>query len=142
MQRFLVDANVLVAAIKNPEKKAGALDLILELISNDEIRLIGNDLLYLEFKRYSQKFKSKTASNLIKQLKDKMTIVEVSKDCIKKCGEYFVKDNIVDIVHAATCLQENSRMITNDRHFDKISKNKVIEVWSISKAIETLLHEN
>lgn len=142
MQQFLVDANVFVAAVKNPEKKAGAFDLILELISNDEIRLIGNDLLYLEFERYSQKFKSKTASNLIKRLIDKMISVEVNKDYIKKCSEYFAKDNIVDIVHAATCLQENSRMITNDRHFDKISKNKVIEVWSISKAIETLLREN
>lgn len=49
MQLFLVDANVFVAAIKNPGKKAGALDLILELISNGKIRLIGNDLLFLEF---------------------------------------------------------------------------------------------
>lgn len=142
MQQFLLDANVFVAAIKNPEKKAGALDLILELISDEEIRLIGNDLLFLEFERYAQKFKSKTASNLIKQLKDKMTIIEVSKDCIRKCGEYFAKDNIVDIIHAATCLQENSILITNDRHFDKISKNKIIEVWGISNAIENLLSEN
>jgi predicted nucleic acid-binding protein len=141
MQQFLVDANVFVAAIKNPEKKAGALDLILELISDDDIHLVGNDLLFLEFERYSQKFKSKTASNLIKRLKDKMISVEVSKDYIKKCNEYFAKDNIVDIVHAATCLQENSILITNDRHFDKISKNKIIEVWSISKAIEALLSE-
>lgn len=37
---------------------------------------------------------------------------------------------------------KNSILITNDRHFDKISKNKVIEVWSISKAIETLLLKN
>ena len=36
MQQFLVDTNVFVAAIKNPEKKAGAIDLILELISNEE----------------------------------------------------------------------------------------------------------
>jgi predicted nucleic acid-binding protein len=142
MQRFLVDANVFVAAIKNPEKKVGALDLILELISNDEIRLLGNDLLFLEFERYFQKFKSKTASNLIKRLKNKMAIVDVGEDYVIKCSSYFAKDNIVDIVHAATCLQENSILITNDRHFDKISKNKVIEVWSISKAIETLLLEN
>jgi predicted nucleic acid-binding protein len=59
MQQFLVDANVFVAAIKNPEKKAGALDLILELISDDDIHLVGNDLLFLEFERYSQKFKCK-----------------------------------------------------------------------------------
>ncbi len=71
MQQFLVDANVFVAAIKNPGKKAKALDLILELISNEGICLVGNDLLLLEF--------------------------------------------------------------------DKICKNNIIEVWSISKAIETLL---
>lgn len=44
MQRFLVDTNVFVAAIKNPGKKAGAIDLILELILNEEICLVGNDL--------------------------------------------------------------------------------------------------
>lgn len=35
MQQFLVDANVFVAAVKNPEKKVRTLDLILELISNE-----------------------------------------------------------------------------------------------------------
>jgi predicted nucleic acid-binding protein len=140
MQRFLLDANVFVAAIKNPEKKAGALDLILELISNEEIRLIGNDLLLMEFERYSDKFRSKTASQLIKRIKDKMKSVDVDKNNIKTASKYFAKENIVDTVHAATCLQEKSILITNDKHFDKISKNKIIEVWSISEAIETLLH--
>lgn len=65
-----------------------------------------------------------------------------SENHIKKYSEYFAKNNIVDIVHAATCLQENSIMITNDRHFDKISGNKVIEVWNISRAIKNLLTEN
>ncbi len=37
MQQFLVDANVFVAAIKNPGKKARTLDMVLELISNDGI---------------------------------------------------------------------------------------------------------
>jgi predicted nucleic acid-binding protein len=46
---------------------------------------------------------------------------------------------VVDIVHAATCLQEKSIMITNDKHFDKISEERVIEVWSTSTAIESLL---
>lgn len=142
MQRFLVDANVFVAAIKNPEKKAGALDLILELASDEDIFLVGNDLLLLEFDKYSERFKSETASHLIKRLKNKMIVVEVSENHIKKCSEYFAKNNIVDIVHAATCLQENSIMITNDRHFDKISGNKVIEVWNISRAIKKLLTEN
>ncbi|MCG2738597.1 MAG: hypothetical protein L6282_19630 [Candidatus Methanoperedenaceae archaeon] len=79
MQRFLVDANVFVAAIKNPQKKAGALDLILELASGEDVFLVGNDLLLLEFDKYSKRFKSETASHLIKRLKDKMIVVEVSE---------------------------------------------------------------
>ncbi len=72
MRQFLVDANVFVAAIKNPEKKAQTLDLILELISNEGIILVGNDLLLLEFEKYSEKFRSETASHLLKMLRDKM----------------------------------------------------------------------
>ncbi|KAB2945049.1 MAG: PIN domain-containing protein [Candidatus Methanoperedens sp.] len=139
MLQFLVDANVFVAAIKNPEKKARTLDLILELVSSEEIRLVGNDLLLLEFKKYSEKFQSDMALHLLKLLRDKMTIVELDADYIKNCIKYFPKNEIVDIVHAATCLQENSILITNDKHFDKISQNKIIEVWSISEAIENLL---
>jgi predicted nucleic acid-binding protein len=139
MQQFLIDANVFVAAIKNPDKKSRTLDLILELISNDGIKLVGNDLLLLEFEKYSEKFRSETASHLLKQLKDKMTIIELDVKSIKNCKKYFPKNEIVDIVHAATCLQENSILITNDKHFDKISRNKIIEVWSINSAIENLL---
>lgn len=139
MQQFLVDTNLFVAAIKNPEKKAGALDLLLEFISNEELHLVGNDLLLMEFDKYSEKFKSKTTLYLIKKLKDKIVVVDVSANCIKKCGEYIPKNNIVDIVHAATCLQENSILITNDKHFDKIMKSKIIQVWKISMAIENLL---
>ncbi len=69
MQQFLVDANVFVAAIKNPEKKARTLDLILELISNERISFVGNDLLLLEFEKYSEKFKSETALHLLKRLR-------------------------------------------------------------------------
>ena len=84
MQQFLIDANVFVAAIKNPDKKSRTLDLILELISNDGIKLVGNDLLLLEFEKYSEKFRSETASHLLKQLKDKMTIIELDDEIYKK----------------------------------------------------------
>ncbi len=139
MQQFLVDANVFVAAIKNPGRKSRTLDLILELISNEEIHLVGNDLLLLEFEKYSEKFNSETASHLLKKLKDKMAIIELNENNIKSCSEYFPKNEIADIVHAATCLQKKSILITNDKHFDKISEDEIIEVWSITKAIENLL---
>jgi len=38
-------------------------------------------------------------------------------------------------------LQEGAVLITNDRHFDKINDEKIIEVWSISKAIKELKYE-
>lgn len=84
MQIFLVDTNLFIAAIKSPEKKAGALDLLLELISNEEIHLLGNDLLMMEFDKYSEKFKSKITSHLVKKLKDKIVVVDVGENCIKK----------------------------------------------------------
>ena len=139
MQQFLVDANVFVAAIKSPGKKTRSFDLIIEIISNQGIHLIGNDLLLLEFEKYAEKFKSETASYLLKRLKDKMRIVELDENYIKTCSKYIPKKEVVDIVHAATCLQGKSIMITNDKHFDKISKERVIEVWSTSMAIENLL---
>jgi predicted nucleic acid-binding protein len=46
-----------------------------------------------------------------------------------------------DIVHAATCLYADAVLITNDRHFDKIKKAGIIEVWSNAKAIKRLLDE-
>lgn len=46
-RQFLVDANVFIAAIKNPGNKTLSLDLIIELIENKKISLVGNDLLLL-----------------------------------------------------------------------------------------------
>ncbi len=35
----------------------------------------------------------------------------------------------VDVIHAAHCLQRKSILITNDKHFDKISKNKIMAIF-------------
>jgi predicted nucleic acid-binding protein len=139
MQQFLVDANVFIAAIKNPGNKTRSLDLIIELIDNKKISLVGNDLLLLEFEKYSEKFKSETALHLLKRLKDKIKVVDVNEDHIKLSRKFIPKAEVVDIIHAATCIQERSILITNDKHFDKIFENSIIEVWNISKAIENLL---
>jgi len=55
---------------------------------------------------------------------------------LELCKPYFPEEELIDIYHAATCLQEGAVVITNDRHFDKINDEKIIEVWSISKAID------
>lgn len=94
MRLFLVDANVFIAAIKNPDKKARSLDLIIELIENEKICLVGNDLLLLEFGKYSEKFRSETASHLLKRLKSKIKVVEVKEDSIEISRKYIPKDKI------------------------------------------------
>ena len=45
----------------------------------------------------------------------------------------------MDVVHAATCLYLDAVLITNDKHFDRIKVNGLIEVWSNTKAIKRLL---
>jgi len=60
MRQFLVDANVFVAAIKNPGKKTRTLDLILELISNQGIKSSRFHTENLPLKLVSKIFPSKT----------------------------------------------------------------------------------
>ena len=52
--RFLIDTNVFIASIKNPDRKTGSFDLILNLIANPNINLVGNDLLMRELSKYGQ----------------------------------------------------------------------------------------
>ncbi len=56
-----------------------------------------------------------------------------------KCKTYFPENEIADAVHAATCIDFDAVLISNDKHFDKIKNTKIIEVWNINKAIEKLL---
>jgi len=66
----------------------------------------------------------------------KTEVMDVAEKFLRLCKPYFPEDQLIDIYHAATCLQESAVLITNDRHFDRINEEKIIEVWSISKAIE------
>ena len=38
-------------------------------------------------------------------------------------------------VHAATCLQADAIIVTNDKHFNKMKEAEVITIWSISEAL-------
>ncbi len=133
---FLVDTNLFVAAIKNPKKETASLKLLLELIDNTDIMLIGNEFLIMEFEKYVQIFESKRGKQILQKLIDKTEVVDMDEKFLRLCKSYFPEDEIIDIFHAATCLQEGAILITNDKHFDKINDEKIIEVWSIGKAIE------
>ncbi|MFA4957946.1 MAG: hypothetical protein WC556_13335 [Candidatus Methanoperedens sp.] len=62
-----------------------------------------------------------------------------SEEYVSDCKQYFPKNQMADTVHAPTCLQSNAVLISNDKHFDKISEMKIIGVWKITEAIEKLL---
>jgi len=72
---------------------------------------------------------------------NKVTLIEPTKEHLEECKPYIHKDELADLYHAATCLKANAILITNDKHFDKIKKAGIIEVWSISRAIKEILEQ-
>jgi len=139
IQTFLLDTNVFISAIKEPKRRTDTLKFIIRLISEPKFTLVGNYLLAYELFRYAELLKSETAATLLAALLSKMQVIEVSKNYRKICGKYIKTPDKADILHAATCLQTGAILITNDRHFNKIRDEGIIEVWNVSKAIRQLM---
>ena len=133
---FLVDTNLFIAATKNPKKETTSLRLLLYLIEDTAIAFMGNEFLIMEMEKYAQVFESIRGKEILRKLIDKTEVVDVDEKFLRLCKSYFPEDELIDIYHAATCLQTDAILITNDRHFDKINDEKIIEVWNISKAIK------
>ena len=134
-RKFLLDTNVFVSALKIPGK---ALELFMELLGK-KYEIIGNIYLLDEYLRYSEQMPSDAARFLLMEFCAKMQVADVAPRFVKICRPYFPHKETVDVVLAATCLQEGAVLITNDRHFDRIKKEGVIEVWSISDAIKKIV---
>lgn len=139
IQTFLLDTNVFISAIKEPKRQTDTLKLIIKIISESRFRLVGNYLLAYELLRYAEVLKSETATTLVAALLSKMELIDVSKNYRKICKKYVKTPDKADILHAATCLQTSAVLITNDRHFDKIGDEGIIEVWNVSKAVRQLI---
>ncbi len=139
IRTFFLDTNVFIAAIKDPTRQTGTLQLLLKIIGDPGIKLVGDDLLVEEMLRYAELLKSETAAILISALFSKMKLVRVSKNYRKICKTYIRTPDSADVLHAAACLQTGATLITNDRHFDKIKKEGIIEVLRASEAIKKLL---
>jgi predicted nucleic acid-binding protein len=139
-QRFLLDNNVFIAAIKNPLKMTSTLQLILECIKNADMELIGNKYLIEEMQKYQEIFNSPSASMILSLLIFKTKVVDIHDEEILICKPFFPSEEIVDILHAATALQEHAIIITNDKHFDEIKEQQIIQVWPLTEAIQMLLH--
>ena len=131
----MLDTNVFIAAIKNPGKQTASLKLILRLIECQDIHLVSNEFLVEEMARYAEEFKSETASLILANLIDKIEVIDPGRNFIKICKMYIKTPDLADIIHAAVCLRTGAVLISNDAHFNKLRDEKIVEVWSISKAI-------
>lgn len=138
-QTFLIDTNVLVAAIRNPSKEKKTFQLIVTLIERDDIRLVGNHHLVIEMYNYAMEFGSVATMEVLENLIAKMDALQVGKNLKRVCKDHFETPRKADVLHAATCLKADAVLITNDKDFDGIRDEGIIEVWSISEAIERLL---
>ena len=62
IQTFLLDTNVFISAIKEPEKQTNTLRLIIKIVGDPSVKLVGNYLLAHEMLRYADLLKSETAA--------------------------------------------------------------------------------
>jgi len=125
--------------VKDPRKSTETLRLIIKIIEDSSIKLVGNDLLVEEMLRYMELLKSETAATILAALLTKMKIIMVRESYRRICKAYIKTPDKADILHAATCLQADATLITNDRHFDRLRDERIISVWSITEAIKGLL---
>lgn len=133
IQKFLIDTNLFIAAVK---KWICSTDLLIYLLTGHEIELIANDVLLCEYRKYALEL---DAMDLLELIYSEVRIVNPSEESIIKCKPYFPETVAADVVHAATCMQFGATIISNDKHFDKIKKQGIIEVWKISDGIKKLL---
>lgn len=101
--------------------------------------MVGNVYLAEEMIRYTEVYPSETATLLIEALASKMELVDVEGRYLKICGGFIGTSDPSDIAHAATCLQTESTMISDDRHFDRIRDEGILDVWSTKRAYDELL---
>ena len=99
---------------------------------------MGNDLPVEEMLRYMEFLKSEMAATLLAALLTKAKIIKVQEKYRRICKPYITTPDKADILHAATCLQADAILITNDHHFDRIRDNRIISVWGITEAIRKI----
>ncbi|VVB69153.1 PIN domain protein [uncultured archaeon] len=133
--RFLLDTNVFIAAAKRGWTKTT--ELVIRLIDGQE-DLIADEALIGEYGRYAADL-GDYGHLLLYRLLQKVVILEQSDDEIARCLPFFPESQEADVLHAAACLSAGGILISNDKHFDKIHSAGIIEVWTISEAINRLL---
>jgi len=132
---FLVDTNLFISAFKSGETKST--ELFIKLIKDDEIELVANEILLKEYEKYAENLGPKS-KKFFTILSENCKMIKPTKEEIRECEEYF-EDSQADVIHAASCLRQESILLTNDKDFDDIKESGPIEVWGISKAIKNIL---
>ena len=135
---FLLDTNVFVAAVKHPRRETPTLRFLLALLEREDTKLVGNAFWVEEMLRYAEEFRSETAAWLVGALLSRTRVVKVARNFVTICAKHVTTPDPADVLHEATCLQERAILVSNDRHFDKIRDEGVIEAWNIAKAIRSL----
>ena len=133
--RFLIDTNLFVAAIKRGKMRSTELLLVL---LDGPWELVADDILVSEYQKCAIKFE---ANAFLKILQSKVVVIEQSEEDILACKPFFPPTDGADIVHVATCLHARAILISNDAHFKRIKEEGLVDVWSISEAIERLLDQ-
>ncbi len=131
--RYLLDNTVFISAVKRGWTKST--ELVYYLLDSPA-ELFADELLIFEYERYAEAL---DASDLLNYLKKVVIQVNPSQVEIDVCAPFFPESELSDVVHAATCLYLDVVLITNDKHFDKIKRDGLVEVWSSTKAIKRLL---
>jgi len=81
-------------------------------MTDDNIKLSANARLVSEYRKLAQELDSPTSRLILEQLVSKMELTEVKEDAIKLCKPYLPEGEAADVVHAATCRQEQYSSLT------------------------------
>lgn len=76
---------------------------------------------------------------LFYRLQQKVEVLELLDDDIARCQPFFPEGQEADVLHAATCLGAGGILISNDKHFERISNAGIVEVWTTSEAIKRII---
>lgn len=132
--RFVLDNNLIIAAIKSGWKKST--DLLFTILLSDAAIYVNKELLF-EYEKYINKILG--LPHLFLLIQRRSTLIDPSMESLLVCRRFFPESEFADAVHAATCFEAKAILISNDAHFDAIKESDLIEVWKISEALAKIL---
>ena len=132
--RFVLDNNLIISAIKSGWKRST--DLLFSLLLSDATIFVNKELLF-EYEKYINRILG--LPHLFLLIQKRSVLIDPSTDALCVCRPFFPVSEFADIVHAATCLEAEAVLISNDAHFNEVKESALVEVWNISEAIRRIL---